>query len=244
MGFFSWVKKAASTVVSVAKEAATAAKEKLDQAVSFVTAKISEAMSQKGSYGGNTTKEIIDVEKELNNFKRQINPLAEEAEKAAVAEAMEHFDAFSEDLQESFPELVEVVSQRKKEAEQDLTGTIMSYVSEHVSANDEGFLAVLKMKQGDEKKDRIQRRIKTIIKSAEREFREKLKKKLKNLSDELNERLNEKIKSEEEALRSITDKYSELEKQASADVIDFEKLEEEAAPIIEASACIRNLLEK
>jgi len=243
MGLFGWIKKAASAVVSTAKKAATVAKKKLDEAVDYVSSLLADSVSKKKGYVGNTTKEIIDIDKELNKFNDLINPRAEEAEKAAITDAMEHFDAFAEDLQEAFPELVDVVRLRQKEARNDLTGTIMGYVKERVSANDETFLAVLKMQQGDEKKDRINKRIKTIIKGAKREFRTKLQEKLQNLSEELNERLKEKIEKEEEALNTINRKYTELERQASANVIDFGKLEDECAPVIEATACIRGLLE-
>lgn len=243
MGLLGWAKKTASSIISKAKKVATEAKKKFDKVVDYVAGLLVESVSKKKSYVGDTTKEIIDIDKELNKFNDLIRPQAEEAEKAAIADAMEHFDAFAEDLQEAFPELVDVVRLRQKEARNDLTGTIMGYVKEHVSANDETFLAVLKMKQGDAKKDRINKRIRTIIKSAKREFRAGLQKKLRNLSEELNKRLQEKIEKEEEALNTINRKYTELEQQASADDIDFGKLEDECAPVIEATACIRGLLE-
>ncbi len=242
MGLFGWLKKAGSAVVSAAKTAAKAAAETLDRAVNWAVDKVSGALSSHGKYTASKTENIINVERELNSFRASIREAADEAEKAAIDEAMEHFDAFAEDLEGCFPELVEVVRIRKKQARDNLANTIIDYVQECVSENDMSFQTILKMEKGPEKKKAIETQTKKIIQEAKVEFRIKLKRELETLNQDLDDRLRQKIDAEEAMLNSIAQKYAQLEAQTSTNTLDFEKLEDECVPVIEAASCIQSLL--
>ncbi len=242
MGFFSRIRNKVSSFVSSAKEKISDAVCSLKNVVSSAVDRVKGQLS-KQQYDSGSTQSRVDVEKVLADFKSDLHKEAKKAERKSITEVMNHFDAFSEDLEEYFPEFTEMVRARKKKAQQKLEGTIIDYVQVHVSENDPDFQMVLEMKPGPAKQRELEQYMKDIVREAQSEFNRKLKKQIKKLNEELYVRLDKKISSEEEMLSSIAKKYKDLEQQTSDESLDLETLEKELRPSIEAASCIQQLLE-
>lgn len=243
MGFFS---KFAAAVSGIASKAA----KKVKQAAAVLADAASDAIDWaknklgRTTYNSRSVESRVNVENTLSDFKRMIEKKAGKVEKTCADSAMEHFDAFAEDLEEHFPELVALVRTRQEEAREMLSDTIIDYVHQRVSENDADFQAVLEMAPGEEKEEALKRCMNRILRSARKEFSKKVKRQLRLLNDELNVRLEQKLKSEEETLGAIAEKYESLERQAANETLDLRQLEEECEPVIEAAACIGRLLDE
>lgn len=254
MGFFgklfSGISRAASAVASVASKAvektveiASAAVDKfidvtLD-AAGWVVDKLSGT-----NYDSNSIESRKGVEQALASFRSEISEQAREAEEASIYSAMSRFDEFADTLEESFPELVDLVRTRQADAEKMLTHTIINYVQEHISENDPKFQELLEMEAGEKKKQKMSKRMQSIIDDAQDYFGGQLKQQIQLLNDELNVRLNQKINAQEELLKDIEERYRLLTKQQSSEALDIQKIEEECVPVAEAASCIQLILEQ
>ena len=231
MGLFSWLKSAASVAVKVV--------------TTVVQTAVTVVKNVLGANGYNDKKldDVLFVERTLNEFRASIGEAAREAEEAAIEDALVHFDDFADELKDRFPELVDLVRQRQREASEELTGIIPDYAQEHISENNPAFSVILKMMPGEEKQTQLDDYMNTILSRAEKEFRKELKKCLQELTSELNDRVSQRLESEEDILKNLKETLEELEQQATSDTLDFEKVESECAPVVEVAACIKTLLE-
>ncbi len=252
MGFFgrllSGISKAASSVANVASrvvektiEVASVAVDKFACAATDAAAWAVERLS-KSNYDSNSVESRTGVEQALADFRSDISGQAREAEEASITSAMSRFDELADALEDTFPELVDLVRLRQSETEDMLTDTIMNYVQEHISENDRKFQEILKMDPGDEKKKKMSERMQSIIDDAQDYFGQQLKQQIGLLNDELDVRLNQKINAQEQMLKDTEKRYRLLSGQQSDETLDIQKLEEECVPITEAAACIQVIL--
>lgn len=254
MGFFGkligGISKAASVVASVASKAvektveiASAAVDKFIDvtidAAGWVVDKLSGT-----NYDSSSIESRKGVEQALASFRSEISEQAREAEEASIYSAMSRFDEFAGTLEESFPELVDLVRKRQSETENMLTYTIINYVQEHISENDPDFQKLLEMEAGEEKKRKMSKRMQSIIDDAQDYFGRQLKQQIQLLNDELDVRLDQKINAQEELLRDTEKKYRLLTEQQSSEVLDIQKIEEECVPMVEAASCIQLILDQ
>ena len=230
MGLFSWLKSAASIAAKVVTTV-------VETAVTVV-----KSVLGANTYNDKKLNDVLFVERTLNEFRASIGKAAREAEEAAIEDALIHFDDFADELKERFPELVGLVRQRQSEAREELTGIIPDYAQEHISENNPAFAVILKMMPGKEKQAQLDEYMNTILGRADSKFRKELKDRLQALNKELDERVSQRLESEEAVLKNLKEKLEELERQANNDTLDFEKVESECAPVVEAAACIETLL--
>ena len=252
MGFFSrlfsGISKAATTVANAASrvvektiEVASAA---ADSFVSVAKDAAGWAVEKLGgtSYNSSSVESRKGVEQALAKFRSEIQEQANEAEETSIYSAMSRFDEFAEILEESFPELVDLVCKRQSEAENILTNTIINYVQEHISENDPEFQKILEMAPGEEKKRKMSKRMQSIIDDAQDYFGTQLKEQIRLLNDELNVRINQKIRTQEKQLKETEKRYRLLAEQQASEALDIQKLEEECVPVKESATCIQFIL--
>ncbi|MCH5187026.1 MAG: hypothetical protein J1F63_01385 [Oscillospiraceae bacterium] len=247
MGFFS---KLASAVRSTAKTVTKVAQKTVEvasTALSYAASKaVDWAIDKLGgsSYNSGSIESRKGVEQALADFRSEISEQAKEAEEASIYSAMSRFDEFADTLEESFPELVELVRKRQSETESMLANTIINYAQEHISENDPVFERLLKMEPGSEKKSRMSKYMQDILEDAQEHFGLQLKRQINMLNEELNIRLEQKIVMQEQQLKNTEERYRRLSEQQSSGELDIRKIEEECVPIMEAAACIQFILEQ
>lgn len=252
MGFFgelfSGISKAVSAAANVTSKVvektvkiASVAAEKFVDVALDATLWVADKLSG-STYDSNSIESRKGVEQALATFRADISEQAKEAEETSIYLAMNRFDEFAETLEESFPELVDLVRVRQSETEDILAHTIINYAQEHISENDYDFQKILEMEPGEDKKRKISKRMKSIIDDAQDYFGQRLKKQIQLLNDELNIRLNQKIDAQEEILKETERKYRLLSEQKISEALDIQKIEEECVPIAEAALCIQVIL--
>ena len=254
MGFFgklfSGISKAASAVANVASKAVEKTVEIASAAVDkFIDVTIASAgwvvdKLSGTNYDSNSIESRKGVEQALASFRSEISEQAREAEEASIYSAMSRFDEFADTLEESFPELVDLVRTRQADTEKMLSHTIINYVQEHISENDPKFQELLEMEAGEEKKRKMSKRMNSIIEDAQDYFGRQLKQQIQLLNDELDVRLDQKINAQEELLKDTEERYRLLTKQQSSEALDIQKIEEECVPVAEAASCIQLILEQ
>lgn len=245
MGFFSrlfsGISRAASKVVEKTIEVASAAADAFVSVAKGAAGWAAEKLASK-NYNSGSVESRKGVEQALATFRAEIREQANDAEETCIYSAMSRFDEFAEMLEESFPELVDLVRKRQSEAEDILTNTIINYVQEHISENDPGFEKILKMPPGAEKKKKMSEHMQSIIDDAQDYFGKQLKQQIRLLNDELNVRINQKIRAQEEQLEETKRRYRLLAEQQAIEALDIQKLEEECVPIKESAICIQAIL--
>lgn len=252
MGFFgrlfSGISKAATFAVSTVSDivektvgTVSAVAEKFNDAAWNATRWIAEKLSST-NYDSNSIESRKGIEQALAAFRADIHKQAKEAEEISIYSAMSRFDEFAETLEDSFPELVDLVRFRQSETENRLTHTIINYVQEHISENDPYFQELLEMEPGDNKKAQMEEYMQSIIDDAQEYFGKLLKQQILLLNEELNVRLNQKINAQEELLKDTEKRYKLLSEQQSSETLDIQKIEEECVPIAEAASCIQRIL--
>lgn len=197
-----------------------------------------------GEYTGTSVQENVDVEKVLAKFKEDIKEEAEKAEIASIKNVMEGFEKFTEDLKETYPDLVDAIQKKRREVYSNLKGSIVSYAEKHISENDPKFKEVLKMQPGEEKKCALRQRMDTILHKAQESFNEKLDVAMAGLHDELSSRLTSELSAKERQLEKELQDISDLTKQVDSGSVDLEKYENERLVLSEVEACLKAILDQ
>lgn len=234
-----------SGVVDWAKDKIEDIADKVEDVVDTVEDAVSGFIDlfSKSSYDPGEVKNQIDVDAELRKVKDKIKKSVEEIEKSCMEYIAKLFSELRENTRSKFPDLVGIIEIEQKKAEQELDGTIMKYVEEHLSKNDDKFVEVLKMSPGEEKKRRIKETTNLVLSNAEKTFNSQLKAHTEYLLDEFSRRLQIRLDSQEKQLNQYIQELEKLQKQAEEDQIDIEALKEESAPFMEAAECMIHLFE-
>lgn len=195
------------------------------------------------SYSSSDIEQQIDVDKVLAEFRDSIQDKVSEAE----AECMKSISILFQDLKEKtstkFPDLIEIVDSEQKKAEKALSGSVMKYVKEHISKNDEKFLKILEMPPGEAKIDALSRKTDKVIEGAKRAFGKKLARYEKHVLNEFTNRLDVRMTNQEVQMRKRIEEMQKLEEEANKGEIDMVALRDSCAPIMESAECIIFILE-
>ena len=140
-------------------------KEKVDKAVDWVKEKLS-----RKKYDEDDVEDHVDVDAVLAEFRETIQDEVNDAEKRCMDSISVLFTDLIEKTQEKFPDLVEIIKNEQQKAENELKGTVMKYVKEHLSKNDAKFLRVLKMNPGKAKEDALDLATENVLNDAEKSF--------------------------------------------------------------------------
>lgn len=195
-----------------------------------------------GSYSGSVS-DRVDVEEATKDFKQKIKSAAKKEEAKCFSEAMKFFNQLVEALKvdPQFSSVCGIVESKKKETENQLSGTISGYVQKCLSENDSQFEAVLRMNPGKEKEKAVQERIDLILEEAVKEFNKKLCNAVTTLNNDLCSRLDEIAKREKGQLQQKTNAYQDLLCQKSNGSVDLERLKMDYLPVAEINNCIHEL---
>lgn len=213
-------------------------KEKVDKAVDWVKDKLSRKKYDEGD-----VKDHVDVDAVLAEFREKIQDEVNDAEKRCMDSISVLFTDLIEKTQEKFPDLVEIIKNEQQKAENELKGTVMQYVREHLSKNDVKFLRVLKMNPGKVKEDALDLATENVLNDAEKSFNAKLKKYAEHVLEEFSGRLNNRIVDQENQMNARIHELEKLQLEAESGQIDVNALKDKAAPMMEVSECIIQMFE-
>lgn len=231
MRFFSWVR---DTVEIVAERG----KEIIEDAVDWFKNKLS-----RKRYDEDSVEDHVDVDAVLAEFRETIQEEVNDAEKRCMDSIAVLFSDLTEKTQEKFPDLVEIIKSEQQKAEKELKGTVMQYVKEHLSKNDAKFLRVLRMNPGKAKEDALDLATENVLDNAEKSFNAKLKKYAEHVLNEFSGRLNNRIVDQENQMNARIRELEELQIEAERGQVDVNALKDKAAPMMEVSECIIQILE-
>lgn len=226
MGFLSWVRDAVDWV-----------KDKVEDAVDWVKDKLSGK-----KYNEDYVEDHVDVDAVLVKFRDTIQDDIDHAEKRYMESISSLFSDLIEKTKEKFPDLIEIIENEQQKAEDELKGTIMKYVKEHLSKNDPKFLKVLKMNPGQAKKSELDMATKRVLDDAGKAFNSKLKKYVEHVLDEFTNRLNTRIADQEARMNVRIKELEDLQLEAESGQIDIDALKDKSAPLMESSKCIIQIL--
>lgn len=194
-------------------------------------------------YKSENMEDHIDVDRVLADFRKSIEEDVKVVEKNCMENISEIFDDLKDKTSERFPDLVEIISLEQKKAEQELSGTVMRYVKEHLSKNDTKFLKILEMSPGSAKKEALGRHANMVFEEAEKYFNLKLSKYTKDILNEFTDRLESRINDQQLQLKNQIDNLKNMERQAEKGEIDVDIIKDSGAATMESAGCILSLLE-
>lgn len=195
------------------------------------------------SYDNNSVEDQIDVDKVLSEFRDSIQGDVNQSEKKCMRNVDGMFSDLKKKTKERFPDLIEIIEEKQKQAEETLDGTIMKYVKEHLSKNDRRFVNVLEMKPGQAKKKALDVEANRIIEEAEIYFYKKLKKYMEDVQKDFTERLSTRLDDQEKQMKDYISKLEQMEVRAKEGSLDVDEVINECAPIMESAECIITVLE-
>ncbi len=195
------------------------------------------------TYNKKSVSDHVDVDKELKQFRERINDKISELENKRINEIGGVFSELKNATKNRFPDLIEIINIKQNKASEELKGTMMQYVREHLSPNDEDFRALLEMPPGINKTSAMNREMDRIIKEAEIFFYKRLINYVAILQKEFEYRLKTRLDAQSNQLNEQINLIEELELQAKNGNIDKAAVESRSIPIMEAAECMRVLLE-
>lgn len=194
-------------------------------------------------YLRNSLSDQINVDRELEEYRESIAEKVSEEEKRHIEEIGRMFSELKEKTEGSFPDLVEIIDRKQEAAGTELSGTVMQYVKEHISKNDERFLRVLEMQPGTEKCNALDSVLRKVLEEAEALFYGKMKKYVEEVQEIFSGRLESRMEDRDKQLQEYIRRLEHLEEQADKDNLDMDALMNECTSIMEAAGCILTLLE-
>ncbi len=197
-------------------------------------------------YDSNKVSHQVDAAAEFAKFREKYSDKADEAEKHAMDEMDSMFDELLDIAkeQEYFSDLGVVINYYRERAKRELKGTIIAYITEHLSQTDPKFKKILEMSPSPEKKAEIDSAFKNTIDQAFVEFIKARTEYTEKILNEFEERFNNKIKEQEEQANLEIRELEKIMADAERGMIDIDKIEDECAPAMEASQCIITVLNK
>ena len=197
-------------------------------------------------YDSNKVSHQVDAAAAFAKFREDYSDKVDEAENQAMDEMNRMFDELLDiaNKQKYFSDLGSVIKDYQERAKRELKGTIIAYITEHLSQTDPKFKKILEMSPSPEKKAEIESAFKNTIDQAFVEFGKARTEYTEKVLSEFKERFDSRISEQEE---QADQKIKELEKimaNAEAGMVDVDKVEDECAPAMEASQCIITVLNK
>lgn len=212
-------------------------KDKVESAIDWVTDKLSIT-----TYDESNVEDHVDVDAVLAEFREEIEDDVNATETRCMKTISIVFSDLIDKTKDMFPDLVEIIENEQEKAENDLKGTVMNYVREHLSKNDTQFLEVLKMKPGKAKAEELEAATDRVLGESERFFNLKLKKCTEHLLGEFDGRLNNRIVDQEKQMNQRINELEKLQDEAEKGQLNVEKLKERCAPVMESAECMIHIL--
>ena len=230
MGIFSWV----ADKISNAKDWVV---DKVEDIKDFLFGK---------KYDSNKVSDQVDVAAALAKVREEYSDRINTAEEYGMSKLSEHFGELLDiaNKQDYFSDISSVIEYYQNHAKWELKGTIISYITEHLSQNDPEFKEILEMDPSPEKKAAIDDAFDNIRKKAFMEFDEKLTAYTEKVLNEFEERFNSRISDQENQAKQKIEELEGIMADAEAGIVDVDKVEDECAPAMEASQCIITMLNK
>ena len=194
-------------------------------------------------YDETSVTDHVDVDAVLAEVRISINDDVIKTEKKCMNTISDLFGDLIKKTNKKFPDLVEIIKYEQERAENELKGTIMKYVKEHLSENNSRFLKVLKMNPGQSKNDALNDAVEKVLMKAEKEFNLKLKQYAEDLLKEFKDRLNSRILEQERYMNYRIDELERLQEEAEKGKVDIDALKDQYTPMMESAECIIQLLE-
>ena len=213
--------------------------DKIERAVDWINDKLGGS-----SYVNSSVEDQIDVDKVLSEFRDSIQGDVNQSEKKCMSSVEGMFSDLKKKTKARFPDLIEIIEEKQKQAEETLNGTIMQYVKEHLSKNDRRFVKVLEMNPGQAKKDALNNEANRIIGEAEAYFYKKLKKYTEDIQKEFTERLSIRLDDQEKQMKDYINKLEQMEVRAKEGNLNVDEVINECAPIMETAECIITAVER
>lgn len=196
-----------------------------------------------GTYDPEIIEDQIDVDRALEEFRDKIKEDAQKQEQKCMSEFEELFYELKKKTCERFPDLAELVEKEQGIAKKELQGTIMGYVKENLSKNNDKFADILILDPGVEKERKIKNKTKEILNNAVAEFNTKLSKSVIKIQESFTTRLNERLDIQEKELNAYIEHLEELTKQSETGVLNIQRLIDDCTPVMESAKCIMYKLE-
>lgn len=212
-------------------------KDKVESAIDWVTDKLSAT-----TYDETNVEDHVDVDAVLAEFREEIEDDVNATEMKCMKTISVVFSDLSDKTKDMFPDLVEIIDNEQEKAENDLKGTVMNYVREHLSKNDAQFLKVLKMRPGKAKAEKLEAATDRVLEESERFFDSRLKKCTEHLLMEFDVRLNNRITDQEEQMNQRINELEKLQDEAKKGQLNVEKIKESCAPVMESAECMLQIL--
>ena len=152
------------------------------------------------------------------------------------------FDKIKRIVQERYPEYVPLIEQKNMDADKRLKGSIIKYVKQKMSKNNEDFAEALSMSVGMEKQLMIENKTKEILDNAERNFYRKFNKEIDKIEDEIIKKVNERLDENDKQVNDYIFKIEEMKNDSKKNVDIYEKARIASVPVIESSEAIIQIL--
>lgn len=197
-------------------------------------------------YDSNKVSDQVDAAAALAKFREDYSDEINKAENEAMNEMNALFDELLDiaNKQDYFSDLGKVIEYYQEHAECELKGTIISYITEHLSLNDQNFKKILEMKSSPQKKADIDSAFKNTVNQAGIEFVKKRTAYTEKVLNEFEERFNSRISDQEDQAKQKIEELEKIMAEAEAGIVDVDKVEDECTPAMEASQCIIAVLNK
>lgn len=197
-------------------------------------------------YDSNKVSDQVSASAALAKFREKYSNRFNEAENAEMDRMNKCFNELIDiaNKQDYFSDLVSVIKYHQDHAKWELKGTIISYLTEHLSQNDSEFKKILEMNPSPQKDEKIDSAFENNLKLAAMEFDKKLDAYTEKVLNEFEERFNSRISDQEEQAKQKIEELKKIMADAEAGMVDVDKIEDECAPAMEASQCIITVLNK
>jgi len=213
-------------------------KEKAQDAFDWVKDKLS-----RKKYDEDNIEDQVDVDAALAEYRDRIKDDEATLEKECMDTISQLFSELMRKSKDKFPDLVEIIKSEQKKAEDELKGTIMKYVKEHLSKNNSRFVVALKMSPCEYKDQVLDDARERVFEEAREVFDSKLKKYAEHLLEMFTSRLNIRIATQEEQMNKRIKELEKLQVEAENNQIDIEALKEKSVPVMESAECIIHMFE-
>lgn len=191
--------------------------------------------------------DIAELNRMLNDYKKNISSAAGELERAMIIEyaeeikeIMDFFEEYNRDLKVTN---FEMVKRRCKRMSKDLNGTFERYISKRISLDDPEFVRVLRLPAGELKNQRLQERKQKVFIEGKDDIIQKIKYAVEDFLDTVENSFSEHLNRAEEMIAEKKQAFEELSVSSENDVETAEKVFIKLDYIIALCSCAEELLQ-
>lgn len=238
MGFFDWLEDIYDSVKEKVSDAYDAVKEKVSDAIDWVTDKLDSLI-----YNRDKVNDQINVDSILSEQREMIQDEVNQLEMERMDIIPLTFGSLKEMTRDRFPDLIDIIDEKQKMAEDDLKGNIIQYVKEHQSKNNMQYRKILEMSPGPEKRDALRSEAQKIMNDAVANFNNKLAEYVEGVQTEFSARLKTRLDDQENLFNEYIAKLEVMEDEAKNGTLNVDQVINDCAPIMETAQCIFTIVE-